>query len=47
MRIIAGKKGSGLSEEFKRVFRYFYVEVKKYSDKHYGENVFPLVMQIL
>ncbi len=32
-------KKTEFSDEFKKAFRYFYNEVKKYKDKHYGVNV--------
>ncbi len=32
-------KKTEFSDEFKKAFRYFYAEVKKYKDKHYGVNV--------
>ncbi len=34
-----GKK-TEFSGEFKKAFRYFYNEVKKYKDKHYGVDVY-------
>lgn len=35
------KKIEQVSDEFKKAFRFFYDEVKKYKDRHYGKDVYP------